>query len=138
MTFMDPIRVDGLAQLRKSLKDSETGSPTMVRLALNDAAQIVVSVAKPRIPRDSGTAAGTLKAASTATKSQIKVGGTKAPYYPWLDFGGSTGKHKSVHRPFLRSGRYIYPAYSQERLNIMKLLEKRLTQVVTDAGLEVT
>lgn len=138
MTFMEPVRVDGLRDLQRQLKAAENASPTMLRLALNDVSQIVVNVARPRIPTLTGTARSTLRAASTATSARVSVGGTKAPYYPWLDFGGAVGRHKSIRRPFIRSGRYIYPAYSQEHTNIMRLLEKRVSQVITNAGLDVS
>ena len=137
MTFMDPIRVDGLTNLQKQLKAAENASPTMLRLALNDVSQVIVNVAKPRVPVRTGAAAGSLRAASTATKARVSAGGTRAPYYPWLDFGGAVGPNKSVRRPFIRGGRYIYEAYSQEHKNILRLLEKRMAQVVTDAGLDV-
>src|SRR5690349_2882657 len=70
---------------------------------------------------------------------QIEEGGTVAPYAPWLDFGGTVGRGRrstvrievsrgasgrvstrrqnlgsrgsgSVVRPFIKDGRYLYPA----------------------------
>lgn len=138
MALMDPIRVDGLNQFRKALKDAESATPAMLRLVLNDAAQIVVNVAKPRIPRRTGKAAATLKAASTGTKAQVKVGGNRAPYYPWLDFGGSVGRDDSVKRPIIKGGRYVYPAVDQEYDNIVRRLEKGLADLARDAGMDVS
>lgn len=138
MTFMEPIQVENLRGLQKQLKAAENATPGMLRIALNDVSQVIVNVARPRVPSRSGAARSTLKAASTATAARVAAGGTKAPYFPWLDFGGAVGINKSVRRPFIRGGRYIYVAYSQEHKNIMRLLEKRVTDVIETAGLDVT
>ena len=67
-------------------------------------------------------------------------GGNKAPYYPWLDFGGSVGRRRSVRRPFLDKGRYIYAAYFRARDSgrFEDALSAGLVKVAKDAGLEVT
>jgi hypothetical protein len=65
------------------------------------------------------------------------MGGKKAPYMPWLDFGGKTGIHKSVHRPFYKEGRYLYPTLGRIRPDIEKALGSALVAVARDAGLEV-
>lgn len=136
--LFEPIRVDGLNQLRKSLKDAGEGAEKELRPALNDAAQIVVNVAQRRVPSITGTARKSIGVASTGNKVRVKAGGTKAPYFPWLDYGGRTGKHGSVVRPFDKGGRYLYPAYGQERANIMRVLEKRITGIIEAKGLGVS
>lgn len=138
MSDLVVIRVDGLRDLNKALKTLDRDAAKTMRLILNDAAQIVVSVAKPRVPSLTGVARGTLGVASTQTAARVKAGGTRAPYYPWLDFGGKTGKNKSVRRPFIKTGRYLWLAYDQESANIGKLIDKRMHALVTGAGLEVT
>jgi hypothetical protein len=55
-----------------------------------------------------------------------------------LDYGGKTGRNKSINRPFIRGGRYIYPAYEAEYPNIMRLLDKRLRDLAATKGIEVT
>lgn len=136
--LFEPIRVDGLNALRKSLKDAGEGAEKEIRPALNDAAQIVVNVAQRRIPVLTGAARKSVRVSSTGNKVRVSAGGTRAPYYPWLDYGGRTGIRGSVVRPFDKGGRYLYPAYGQERANIMRVLEKRIVAIIEAKGLGVT
>lgn len=135
-----PIRIEGLAQLNRALKQVDGDLPKALRLALNQATDLVVGYARPRVPRRSGRAAASIKAASTRTKARVSGGGARAPYYPWLDFGGRVGRSKSVRRPFLREGRYIYKGYFQARDSdeFSNALDRALTRVIREAGLEVT
>ncbi|WP_307962251.1 hypothetical protein [Salinispora arenicola] len=55
---------------------------------MNDAAQVVVDWARPRVSRRSGRAARSLRVASTGKAVRVRAGGARVPYYPWLDFGG--------------------------------------------------
>jgi hypothetical protein len=59
------------------------------------------------------------------------------PHYPWLDFGGRVGRAKSVHRPFLPGGRFIYPGYTRNRPEIQQRLLAALLQVAEQAGAQV-
>lgn len=136
MSDLAEIRVSGLKELQKSLKAIDAGKE--LRPALNEVAQVVVNIARPRIPQRSGLARASLRAASTATAARVQAGGSRAPYYPWLDYGGKTGRGKSIARPFERHGRYIYPAYWSQQANIQKMLETRIAKVIEANGLEVT
>jgi hypothetical protein len=135
----DAVRVEGLAEFRRGLKGISKEAPKGLRLALNEAADLVVSTALPKIPRRTGRAAASLKAASTQTASRVRAGSGRAPYYPWLDFGGRTGKNKSVARPFYKDGRYIYKAYFDLKSSgqFQAALEKAIVDVARRAGLEV-
>lgn len=135
----DAIRISGLNEFRRGLKDMGGDLPKALRLAFNDAADIVVSDARPRVPKRSGRAAGTVKARSTQTAARVAGGGSRAPYYPWLDFGGQIGT-RGPRRPFLKEGRYIYNAYFKAKRSgrFQESLEKNLVDVARSAGIEVT
>lgn len=133
----DPIKIEGLAEFSKNLKVLDRDLPKALRLAFNAAADIVVTDARGRIPSRSGRAKSTVKAKSTQTASRISGGGNKAPYYPWLDFGGKVGRAKSVERPFLREGRYIYWSFYKNRSRYAELLEQGLLDVAAQSGIEV-
>lgn len=135
----DPVRVEGLRELQRGLKRISTEYPKALRRALNDAAELVVDTARPQIPSRTGAARRSLKPASTQTTSRVRAGGGRVPYYPWLDFGGSVGKRKSVRRPFIKSGRYIYPAYYKLRDSgrFEQVLSDAVLGLVRDVGLEV-
>lgn len=135
----DPIKIEGLTEFRRNLKTLNSDLPKALRLAFNSAADVVVNEARPRVPSKSGRAKGSVKARSTQTLSRVSGGGGRAPYYPWLDFGGRVGKGGSVRRPFLREGRYIYNAYFKNRDSgkFQETLSKALIDVARQAGIEV-
>lgn len=132
------VKIDGLSQFIKTVKRFDSDIPKMNRQAMNAAADIVLDYARPRIPRRTGRAAGSLKARSTQTAVRVAAGGARAPYYPWLDFGGRVGRRKSVKRPFIGEGRYIYPALAAKRHDFELALAMALTHTARSAGLEVT
>lgn len=109
-----------------------------VRVVLNGSAQLVVDRAVPKIPRRTGTAAGSLKARSSQREARIAAGGRRAPHYPWLDFGGRVGPNKSVERPFLTIGRYIYPTVRDHRGDIQDTMATGLSDLAARAGLQVS
>jgi hypothetical protein len=134
----EAVRIEGYAAFVKSLKRLDAGLPKANRVAMNAAADIVLDYARPRVPRRTGRAASTLKAKSTQTAVRVQAGGPKAPWYPWLDFGGRVGRNKSVRRPFIGEGRYIYPALSAKRTEFEAALSGVLVDTARSAGLEVT
>lgn len=135
----DPIKVDGLAQFSRNLKKLDSDLPKAVRLALNQSARLVVVGAQGRVPSDSGRARRSIRAASTRTEVRVRAGGARAPYYPWLDFGGRVGPRRSVSRPFLKDGRYLYFTYFKVKASgeFGDVLTKSLLGVVEGAGIEV-
>jgi hypothetical protein len=133
----DPIRVEGLREFSQGLKRLDGDMPKVLRLALKGVGDVVVDDARPRVATKTGKARKSVRSKSTRTSSTIAGGGARAPWYPWLDFGGKVGRSRSVVRPFLRQGRYIYRAYEAERAHIPDLLGDALVGVARQAGLEV-
>lgn len=131
------IAVGGLAQLQRSLKAVDAEAPKRLRLGLNEAANLLVDRTRPQIPADTGAARGSLRARSTRTSARIAVGGRKAPYYPWLDFGGE-GRvaGRPAYRQFYREGRYVYPTLGRIRPDIEQVLQKAISGVIASAGLK--
>lgn len=132
------IQIDGLRQFQASLRKMDADLPKQLRLALNKASDEVIDYAKPRFPKRSGAAAASLKARSTQRAARVGLGGRRAPYAPWLDFGGRVGPNKSVRRPFIREGRYVYKGLSERRPQIIEIMQDAMTQLARDAGLEVS
>lgn len=135
---IDPIKIEGLAEFSRSLRKLDAELPKGLRLAGNEAAQIVVDWAVARVPRKTGRAAQSIKARSTRTEARVVGYGAQVPYGPWLDFGGRVGRAKSVKRPFIKSGRFIYPGYSNNADQIHEVLVKALLRVAESADLAVT
>lgn len=133
----DPIKVDGLAAFVRNLRKIDADLPKTLRVAFNAAAQIVVDYARPRVPSRSGRARSTIRARSTRTAVRVSGGGNKAPYYPWLDFGGRVGRRKAVKRPFIGDGRYIYGGLHDKRDEIHQAVVDALLDAARAAGVEV-
>jgi hypothetical protein len=133
------VGVDGLAEFSRNLKKLDADLPKALRLALNQSAELVVTGAQGKVPSRSGKARRSIRAASTRTEVRVRGGGNRAPYYPWLDFGGRVGRGKSVRRPFLKDGRYLYATYFKVKASgqFEDVLTKSLLGVVEGAGIEV-
>jgi hypothetical protein len=135
----DAIQVTGLRELVKTLRQISSDMPKAVRLALNQSAELVINRARPDIPTRSGKAARSIRPQSTRTAVRVSAGGNRAPYYPWLDFGGRTGRRRATVRPFHTDGRYLYPAYYKLRDSgeFTEVMSAALVEVARSAGLEV-
>lgn len=132
------IQVTGLREFQAQLKAMDAGLPKQLRLALNEAAGVVIDYAQPRIPKRTGRAAASLKARSTQREARIAVGGNRAPYYPWLDFGGEGRKRgRPAKREFIKSGRYVYKGLEVKRDRVTEIMSEALTKLARDAGFEV-
>lgn len=129
------------AALRRSAED---GQKNLARYLL-PIAQMVAREAASMVPRDSGAAAASLSASATHTGARVSFGGSTAPYYPWLDFGGTVGRgHKrgvpwsgSVGRPFIVGGRYVYPTIEANRDEIEQAALDAILRAAIDAQLGV-
>jgi hypothetical protein len=133
------IKVDGLKEFSRALKRVDTELPKQLRLALNSLSDMVIDDALPGVPKRTGRAARSLKAKSTRTMARVAGGSAAAPYYPWLDFGGAVGRRNSARRPYLKDGRYLYPAYFglRDSGELTRALEQALTALAASAGLEM-
>lgn len=134
---IEPIKIKGLIEFQRALKNVENGAQKQLRVVFNAVAETVAAGARRRVPTKSGKAKSSVKVASSQREAIVKAGGARVSYYPWLDFGGRVGIHKSVSRPFVQTGRYLYPAYDANRASIFPALEKGLEDLVRSSGLEL-
>lgn len=137
MTLIEPIKIQGLREFQSALKAMDGESQKQLRTVLNTASETVARGASRRVPRKTGAAAASLRATSSQREARVTGGSKKVPYYGWLDFGGRVGKKRSVIRPTVKSGRYMYPAYSANRESIMKALEQGIVDLARNSGLDV-
>lgn len=131
------IGVEGLTEFNQALKRLDKDLPKLTRLAMNKAADVVVQYGRARIPVRTGRAQASIKARSTRGAVRVSEGGNRAPYTPWLDFGGRTGRRKRTVRKFISEGRYLYPALYEKSDEIQQALEDGLRDVAAAAGLEL-
>lgn len=132
-----PIMIDGLDKFVRNLRKLDKDLPKTLRVAFNAAADIVIQYAKPKVPQRTGRAAKSIRARSTAKTVRITAGGPRAPYYPWLDFGGSVGRKKSVKRPFMKEGRFLYAGLHAERDKVHAAVSAALIEAARAAGVAV-
>lgn len=128
-------KIIGLRELQASLRAIDGKAQRQLRVAFNRAADTLVGRVRPKVPRRSGAAAGSVRSTSQQRSARVSAGGAKAPYYPWLDFGGRLAQGPS--RPFLKIGRYLYPTLAAYRPEIERQLAAELRQLVESAGLDV-
>ena len=131
------ITITGLKEFQRSLRQMDADLPKQLRIALNGVSELVIQKARPEIPTRSGAARASLKVRSSQREARIAAGGRKAPYYPWLDFGGHVGQHGATSRPFYKEGRYIYPALRKNRDEVTKLMVTAISDLARGAGLAV-
>lgn len=133
-----PLRIDGIREFQKALRAVDRDLPKSLRLVLNEATGVVIDWAVPRIPRKTGRAAASVKAKSSQREARVSIGGRRAPWMPWLDFGGE-GKRpgRPAHRPFIKRGRYLYAGLDATHEDVQKIMERGLDELARRAGLEV-
>jgi HK97 gp10 family phage protein len=130
------VEIKGLRDLQAALKATEDGAQKELRVALNKAADLVASGASRRVPVKTGAARGSLRAQSSQREAKIIGGSKKVAYYGWLEFGGRIGKNKSVRRPFIKSGRYLWPAYAAQRTQVAQVIADELDALMARTGLD--
>jgi hypothetical protein len=136
------IKVVGIPDLQKALKLIDKGLAAELAEGLMEAAEIVRSAAVPLIPERSGDARASVKVRKQGRAAALAVGGSKAPYYGFLDFGnitgqgGAVGRADSVGRPFIKSGRYIYPSLARNRDKVAAKVDEVIERLATKAGFE--
>lgn len=143
--------VRGLPELNRAFRQVDSDIPKGLKVAFFAIAQRVVGIVQQRMPFRTGEAAGRIRARSSQKGAGIAFpdGGTpwrgvKADYYPWLDFGGTTGRghiangHNgfggSISRPRVKGGRYIYPAIAESHEFLGQEAEKAIDEAAHRAG----
>lgn len=134
------IKVEGLRELRAALHRAEGNSSKALDKGLKDAAQLVVNDAKRRIPLGPpphGHARNSVRSAKVGHGVEVRGGGSRYPYYMWLEFGGHVGRQHATYRTRVKAGRYIYPALKKKRAQMYRLWNRHLARAMRTAGLNV-
>jgi hypothetical protein len=133
----ETISIVGVKEFQAALRTIDRDLPKQIRVIMNDAATLVIDWAVPRVPRNTGRAVKSIKARSSQREQRVAIGGNRAPYMPWLDFGGKVGPGGSVLRPFIKKGRYLYPGLEARSDEITEAMSKGFAELATAAGLEM-
>jgi phage gpG-like protein len=130
------IEVHGLRELRRALKEAENRSPKELQQANKRSAERVAGAARQRAPigkARKGHAAGTLrraiKAQATAGRALVAFGGSRAPYGPVINFGGTIPRFHSALRTVIPQQEHIYAAIHAERQEVLREYEQALKRI---------
>lgn len=154
MAVEGQVAVVGLKDLKRALRQVDVALPKQLRTAFKPIAEHVVSEVRSKLPTRSGEAAASVRPRASQTGAGIAFPaggvpwrGVKADYFPWLDFGGTTGPghvangHNgyggSIVRPIVKGGRYVYPTIKEQGPFIVEAAGKAVDDVAREAGFEV-
>lgn len=152
------VRVSGLRELNIAFRELSggwgawNGKFIFQRLAEGIAVKI-----RAKIPvgggKTPGAAPGSVLARGSARGASIAFGGQAAPYLPWLDFGGTTGRgHQlsssgkgigggAIRREWLGRpvgmGRYVYPTVTEAREETRKAMQEIIANAARAADFDV-
>lgn len=130
------VEVDGLAQMQAALAAARTAVPRAVNAVFEDQATAVAGKTRQLVPRGPSGAA---RASVEAKGGSVTAGGSRAPYFAWLDWGGDTGGAGARgQRRFIREGRYVFPSLTASHKAIVAALEEGAADAMRAQGLEVT
>lgn len=128
----ESIRIDGLDEFVQSL--AAVNADEVLRTLTESTGEAIVADAKQRIPVKSGGARASIRGEVTPEGFTVTGGGSKAPYFGWLEYGGRAGH---VDRARVTDGRYIGAAYKRREPQLTADLEAALVTAVEAAGIEV-
>lgn len=131
-----PVRVENLKELKRSLKGADKEVKSAMRKGNKEAAQIVAAQAKIEAPVRTGRLAAAIKAAAGLGDASVRAGGAKVPYAGPIHFGWMTRPNRSrgwrggpIHpQPFL------FKAMSKKYGDVLKRYEELLDKFSNDFG----
>lgn len=135
---MDDLKINvvGLPDLQRALRQIDKDLPKELAAGLAEAAEIVRSAAAMKVPVRTGAARDSIKVKKQQRSASLAVGGSKAEYYPWLDFGGRVGGQKATVRDVIRGGRYIYPSLAEKDSQVKAKVDEVLERMARAAGFD--
>lgn len=137
------IEVHGIKELQASLKRIDTDLPREMKAGFLRVSVRLASTTAGKVPHGAtGGAAASVHGVATQRGGAIAVGGRAAPYFPWLDFGGSTGRGHlpgvggsgSIKRPIVKEGRYEFPTIREHSDDIRREVEDFMDKLTRRAG----
>lgn len=136
----DPIRVEGLREFQAELRKLDQKLPRELRVAGNEAADIVVRDAQSRARGRGGVAAKTapsIKASSQQRGARVSLGGARFPFAMGAEFGGRGRPTTQQFAPWSGSdsgaGYFFFPAIRGSRDEFMDVYETALDRLMRAA-----
>jgi HK97 gp10 family phage protein len=117
---MAEIKVEGLAELRKGLKDLDAKFPKELNKVAKASAEVVATEARQIVPRRSGALQSSIKASGLAKGGVVKSGGLA--YHRVIHFGWP--RHNIKPNPFL------YHALDNRHDEVVEKFEREVQALV--------
>ena len=142
MAGVQVVRIEGLKEVNRALKDMGNGLDREFKVEAKGVAEIVAREARSNVPTVSGKAKGSIRAGAESKGAYVAGGKKSVPYYSWLDFGSRkplSGRPRSVG-PWKGSGkgpdkgRFIYPALTANRGEVEKRTKRAVKVAKKKAG----
>lgn len=134
------VRVEGLAQLRRALRNAHDVEATReLREGLRRAADVVATEARSRVVSRTGRARDSIRPVMGGNTAFVALGKARVPYVGWLDFGTRnpvSGRARSVG-PWTtsgagpRGGRFVYPALDAKDREVAELVGEAVEQALS-------
>lgn len=136
------ISVEGLTELRKALGDIG-GRPLQKNFRLRMIKvgdSVLVPAIRVKMPVKTGRARSSVKAGASGSTAYVQEGGPRAPYVPWLDWGGTLkptgGRHNTIRRERVPGGRYVYPTIREKQPAIVDAAGEAFNDTARELGLK--
>lgn len=124
----DKIRIEGLRETARSLKQVEDGLQKELRQILKKGSEMVAGRGRAAWPRRTGRMGSKIKARATQREASIVL---NHPGAGAVDFGGYPGR-----RDFVPEGRYLYPEFKAAKPELERQLEGEINSLIRRAGLD--
>lgn len=138
------VNISGYRELRAELRHADKVLGDAFRLRMKDAGEVIARKVRSQVPAKSGRARSTVRVTAGGNTVHLRAGGGRAPYYGWLEFGGSIGgrrprsaqalwwpgaSHPSAHtgaakRPKVAQGRYMLPTVKRNRAELIDAAQR--------------
>lgn len=138
---MAEVEIQGLAELRKALKDLEGKVPKELASGFKAIAMRVADKVRSMMPpklQKTVKGSGTQKGGSIKYTSLKTVGpwnGNKN-VTGWWDFGGIIGRQQSDVHPAVKGGRFVYPTIREEKPTTLAMVDDLIRDLAARAGFE--
>lgn len=135
------VYVSNLAEVRKYLRKIH---PDLVPVLREDLKAAIIQNTLPaimrKVPKKSGYAQFTINARAGGNTLYVQAGGKSsvAPYFGWLDFGGTLkglgrGRNQTITRPIIKRGRYIYPGILETQQRLVEAAGQAVDKAIQSA-----
>lgn len=132
--MVDKIRVTGLKELRKGLKEADATFPKQLQKANKGIAAELVPEARSRMaghsPSAGSRAAGTIRALASGTRAQLAGGSNSVPWY----MGHEWGSNRFAQFPARNTGgNALYPTIKANRERMIERYGEMLDELLRSA-----